>query len=117
MLEKIEELKQQFSQQLDSASSSPEAEAVQVRFLGRKGPIQALMKELRDVPAEERPQVGKWINDLKQFVSQHCTARLEELRASEETTQLAQEELDVTLPGRREMLGRRHLLSRPCAPA
>lgn len=111
MHQKIEHLKKDFDADLQAAVSSADLENIKVKYLGKKGPIQDLMKALKEVPAEERPAVGKVINDLKE----HMTLLVEETRprliAKEDTNRLQHETLDITLPGRRRYAGRKHVIN------
>jgi phenylalanyl-tRNA synthetase alpha chain len=107
----IEDLRQQFLQQLSQVKNTHDLEGVKVKFLGKKGPIQQLMQMLRDVAPDQRPVVGKQINDLKEFMTAECEQLGVELIAREEQQQLAQEALDITLPGRRRYSGNKHPLT------
>ncbi|KIA78062.1 hypothetical protein DB43_FA00080, partial [Parachlamydia acanthamoebae] len=57
----IESLRNEFNHELNTAHSSADLEQIKVKYLGKKGPLQNLMKSLRDVSPEERPEVGKQI--------------------------------------------------------
>ncbi len=96
---------------LEGASTTAAVEAVKVKYLGRKGPVQALMKELKDVPNEQRPQVGKDINDLRDSLESAFERALQRLRAGEMQSQLASEFIDISLPGRRGYQGRKHIVN------
>ncbi|MFI5344070.1 MAG: phenylalanine--tRNA ligase subunit alpha [Chlamydiales bacterium] len=98
-------------QDLEKVQTTADLEAVKVKYLGRKGPIQTFMKELKDIPQEERPHAGKWINDFKALITDHCEQREAQLILIEESRQLATEEIDVTLPGRNGFVGRKHPLT------
>jgi phenylalanyl-tRNA synthetase alpha chain len=111
MTDKISALRQEFRSQINEASASHELEALKVKYLGRKGPIQDLMKTLKDVPAEERPEYGKSINDLKLEISQEITDKLDSILLNEEEDRLTNETIDITLPGRRGFSGRKHILT------
>lgn len=111
MQEKIDQTRKLFQQDLTKVSSSNDLEALKVRFLGRKGPIQEFMKELKNVAEDLRPLMGKLINDLKIFIADEFAIREKELIAREETERLACEAIDVTLPGRKKMMGRKHPLT------
>jgi len=107
----IESLRQQFLADVKQATSTNGVEALKVKYLGKKGPVQDLMKDLRTVSPEERPQVGKNINDLKE----ELTARLEDLQqmflGHEENQRIQHEKIDITLPGRRHYPGRKHIIT------
>jgi phenylalanyl-tRNA synthetase alpha chain len=107
----IEELREQFLQQLAQVQTTHDLENLRVKFLGKKGPIQQLMQVLRDVTPAQRPLVGKQINDLKEFMTLQCDRLESELTSREEEQQLAHEKIDITLPGRRRSIGRKHPLT------
>jgi phenylalanyl-tRNA synthetase alpha chain len=104
----VEALRNEFSQELKAATSSADLEALRVKYLGRKGPIQDLMKTLKDVPAEKRPHVGKEINDLKELITEQLSNHQNIIHEKELASQLVEEKIDVSLPGRRPNCGRMH---------
>lgn len=106
----IGQLRSQFLQDLKGALTSQDLEAIKVRYLGKKGPIQALMQELKGVSSEERPHFGKLINDLKEELIAHCDNSLQRLKTEEQNLRFAREKIDPTLPGRKSPLGRIHPL-------
>ncbi|MCE5315920.1 MAG: phenylalanine--tRNA ligase subunit alpha [Parachlamydia sp.] len=110
-MNEIESLRHQFHQELAEARNSSDLEALKVRFMGKKGPVQKLMQGLKDVPPEQRPEHGKWINDLKEELSRRISEAHEALILEEEGKRLSKEMLDVTLPGRRGFPGRKHLIT------
>jgi phenylalanyl-tRNA synthetase alpha chain len=85
-------------------------EAVRVKWLGRKGALTTVVRGLRDVPPEERPAVGALVNDAKAAVEAACTAAAERLAQDGLRRRLAEERLDVTLPGRERPRGHAHPL-------
>lgn len=112
MEERIIALRQSFQQDLAHASSKKDLELLQGKYLGKKGPIQELMQELRSVSASDRPHFGKKINDLKEECTRICTEALEGFHLKELAERLENETIDVTLPGRRRFLGRVHPITR-----
>ena len=111
MQETIQSLRQQFTNEISAVSSSADLEALKVKYLGKKGPLQQLMKMLKEVSAEDRPQVGKEINDLKEELTASITTKEDALISSEENHRLAHEKIDVTLPGKQRFSGRKHLIT------
>jgi phenylalanyl-tRNA synthetase alpha chain len=85
---------------------------VRVKYLGKKGQFTAELKALGTLPADERPRVGKEINEAKQALTASLDARRADLEARKLEAELAAEALDVTLPGRGHPMGRRHPVSR-----
>ncbi len=111
MKETLDALTSEIEGELSKASSLKELEALRVRFLGKKGPIQALMQDLRTCEPSDRPAMGKAINDLKVEVTGRLDALQEALLIEEESSRLEQETIDITLPGRKPPLGRKHPIS------
>ena len=106
--EVINSLRHAFDQELKLCLEVQDLEAIRLRYLGKKGLIQDQLKNLRDVPEAEKPQVGKLLNDLKREIE----ARLEEALTAcsnfEQNERLSRENIDITLPGRRVKLGSKH---------
>lgn len=109
--EEIIKLEKMFEEEIKPLTSSKEVEQLKVKFLGKKGPIQALMGSLKDCSAEERPLVGKWINDLKQTIAERIENTLGHLAKEEQHQKLLDEKEDMTLPGRKQHLGAAHPIS------
>lgn len=107
----VHSLRREFQGDLQKIQSAREVEQLKVKYLGKKGPIQALMLGLRDTSSEERPRLGKMINDLKEECSQLCEQALAACIHAERAQQLSTEKIDITLPGRRRSLGIKHPLN------
>ena len=106
--EKIKQLRQEFLGELEAASSSKDLENIKVKYLGKKGPVQALMIELKNCSSEERPVLGKQINDLKEEFIALIEENLSRMKSREMQERLVEEAIDPTMPGRRRYLGRVH---------
>ena len=106
--ETIGQLRIDFLKDLNAVSLANDLEQLKVKYLGRKGPIQALMLELKNCPVEDRPHLGKLINDLKEELVSHCENSLARLKDHEMQIRFEQEQLDGTLPGRTRYMGRLH---------
>ncbi|CCB89266.1 phenylalanine--tRNA ligase subunit alpha [Simkania negevensis] len=111
MQDKIRDLKEAFKKEVDLAQHTKELEDLRVKYLGKKSPVQTLMKSLRDVAPEERPQVGQQINSLKHEMTTVIDLKFKNVRRQELKERLTQEKVDVTLPGRRRFPGRKHPLT------
>jgi phenylalanyl-tRNA synthetase alpha chain len=107
----IHEIRSRFQSDLGQARTTADVEELRVRYLGRKGPVQDLMKELKGVSNEERPAVGKAINDLKVELTARCDEAMARFSQGELTERLKRETLDITLPGRRQRRGTKHIVN------
>ncbi|PJD95356.1 MAG: phenylalanine--tRNA ligase subunit alpha [Parachlamydia sp.] len=107
----IDSLRDEFANELRSARSTTDLEHIKVKYLGKKGPLQNLMKSLRDVAPEHRPEVGKLINILKEEIESALEGMQTQLISIEEHDQLQKEIIDITLPGRKKFAGRKHIIT------
>ncbi len=112
MLAELERLYQQALSELDAVTDAQALQAWRVRHLGRKAPLMQAFGRMREVPAEERPRVGRRINELRDALQQAYEAKAEALRQAELARALQEERLDVTLPGRPRPYGRLHPTTR-----
>lgn len=108
MHETIESIRKQFLLELETAQQVSDLEEIKVKYLGKKGPIQQLMVALRDVSQDQRPELGKKINTLKEELTLSVDGKLAELARTEQNIRLSQENIDITIPGRRRHSGRKH---------
>ena len=103
MIETINKLRQDFDSRLESISDPNQLEQVRIDFLGKKGQLQSLMKELRNASPEDKPKLGKYINILKQHVEQEINNKGAGLDSK--TSNKSETTFDTTLPGRKELIG------------
>lgn len=108
LINQINEIRHNFLKDLQQAKTSKEIEDLKVKYLGKKGHIQSLMQLLKDATPDERPALGKLINEIKQDVSSHLDSHLQKLNSQEENIKLQGEHIDITLPGRKTYWGRFH---------
>ncbi|MBA3602352.1 MAG: phenylalanine--tRNA ligase subunit alpha [Parachlamydiaceae bacterium] len=108
MDQNIRFLRDNFSKELQAAKTCQDLENMRVRYLGKKGPVQELMKELKSATPEMRRDLGKEINDLKEELTKSLEDAAKTVADQELEVQLAAEVLDVSLPGRRYFAGRKH---------
>ena len=99
MSDHIEEIRKEAAEAIGAASTTAELEELRVRYLGRKADLTQILRGIADLPAEERGPVGKSGNEARQELESLLEARSAELDASELGTRLAEDAIDVTLPG------------------
>ncbi len=98
--------------QVEQAEDLAALDQVRVGYLGKKGRLTEQLKSLGKLPAEERPQAGQAINQAKQALQGLIDARREALERQRLNTRLAEERIDVTLPGRGQQTGGLHPVTR-----
>jgi len=111
MQEKINQVVQKALKELDNVKDMNQLMQLKSQFLGKKSAFNDFMKELKNLPREEKPKVGQMINAAKQEISQKIQdikTTIEEKKIQE---QLKKETIDVTLPGLNFPVGRKHILT------
>ena len=111
MKEKMDKLKAEALALIENAKTSAELNDVRVKYLGKFGEISALMRDMAGVPKEERPVIGKLVNEVRFAVEESLTAKTELLKEEEKNARLKAEEIDVTLPSNGQKLGTLHPLT------
>ncbi|MEJ2634148.1 MAG: phenylalanine--tRNA ligase subunit alpha [Calditrichia bacterium] len=106
MEDKTSKIRQDFLKDLETVKKADDFENIRVKYLGKKGLVQDLFKQMKDIEPSERPQFGKQINEIKNFIE----GRLEELKPAF-TAKKKKIKVDTTLPGRRPPVGRKHPLT------
>jgi len=108
MKEKLEAMLTVAKQALADAADETALQDIRVRFLGKKGELTAIMKGMGALSAEERPVVGAVANRVKDDISEAFEQRLAIVKQQAIAQKLANEKIDVTLPGRRGLAGSKH---------
>ena len=107
----IDELAKQAAESLGQVSSKETLASFWQEYLSKNGKIPALMKNLRTVAPEERPAMGKIINELKQKVQADYDAAAETVKQAELAARNAAETVDITLPAKTRPVGGLHPLT------
>ena len=107
-MEQIKDLLAQACSAVDAATSVSELEQVRVEYLGKKGPLTALLKGLGKLSAQERPAAGARINEAKQTVAERINQQRRDLETAALAIKLASEKIDISQPGRGQHLGSLH---------
>lgn len=108
MENQINKLLEEAKSALDSAESLKALDEIRVKYLGKKGQVTALLKNLGTLPAEERPAAGQWVNQARKSIETFLSERKGTVEAQERDKALQSEVLDISLPGVRVSSGHRH---------
>lgn len=107
-INRIEDLREEALQMAQFAADETALQAVRLYYLGRKGEIPRLLKQLGSLPPDQRPAVGRALNRLKEELSELIAERAEELKRVGRRTRF----FDYTLPGEWRGLGTTHPISK-----
>jgi phenylalanyl-tRNA synthetase alpha chain len=111
-MQSLENIKAEAVVAIEAASDIAALEELRVSYLGKKGALTGLLKNLGQLSAEERPKAGAEINAVKQQLNEQLNTRKASLQGAALAAQLAEEAIDVTLPGRRAETGSLHPITR-----
>ncbi|WP_339338869.1 phenylalanine--tRNA ligase subunit alpha [uncultured Oceanicoccus sp.] len=111
-MENLESLANAAREAIASATDVAALDTVRVEYLGKKGSITGLLKGLGKLSAEERPAAGAEINRIKQSLQALIGERKESLEGAAVAAKLANETIDISLPGRGETVGGLHPVTR-----
>jgi len=111
VLDELERLQKEVVISISQASTEQDISEIRVRFLGRKGSLTQLLKRLVTLPEGDRREIGKRANEVKEDLEKKIEGTLLPIRERERREALEREKIDVTLPGRRILVGRRHPLT------
>lgn len=108
MQEQLNQIKAEFQNEISNADSSKSLEQIRIKYLSRNGIVTLLFDKLKEVPKENKRELGKSLNDLREFVT-----NLFESKKNEIETQSSglTSEIDLTLPGNTIKLGSKHILN------
>jgi phenylalanyl-tRNA synthetase alpha chain len=113
MLERIEEIGKEASAAIEAAAVTAELEELRVRHLGRKAELTAILRGIAELPGAERGRVGAAANRTRQELEALLERRAGALDVAELETSLAEDRIDVTLPGApQHPAGHLHLITR-----
>ncbi len=108
MKEKLEAIKAEALAKIESANDLDALNEIKVAVLGKKGELTAVLKSMKDVPAEERPMVGQMVNDARTAIEEKLEEKKTSIARLLRTEKMKRETIDVTLPGKKNLRGHRH---------
>ncbi len=111
MKEQLEKILQNATKELEGISDLKAMEDLRIRFLGKKGELTAILKQMGGLSPEERPVMGQLANSVRSRIEQTIAEKTERLRKEAAAAKLAAEKIDVTLPGKEMPIGRAHPLN------
>lgn len=108
MKEKLEAIKAEALAKINEAKDLDALNDIKVAILGKKGELTAVLKGMKDVPAEERPMVGQMVNEARSAIEEKLEEEKTKIARLLRTEKMKRETIDVTLPGKKNMRGHRH---------
>ncbi len=111
MKQQLEEIRESAKSQLSKAASLAELDTLRVKYLGKKGELTAILKQMGKLSAEERPIIGQLANEIRADLEASIAESVEDIKQKLLEQKLKSEKIDVTLPAKKQALGHKHPLS------
>ncbi len=111
MKAKLEEIKNASLQAIESVAEAADLEALRIRYLGKKGELTAVLKQMGSLSPEERPAVGQLANEIRARIEASISEKAALLKEAMLEKKLEAEAVDVTIPGKKPAVGHRHPMS------
>ena len=105
---KLMEIKDSLAKQLETATDLRSLDDVRVAFLGKKGILTEILKGMGKLTPEERPIIGQLANETREFIESRLDDRKKALSTAAVEKQIKEETIDVTVPGKKREMGRKH---------
>jgi phenylalanyl-tRNA synthetase alpha chain len=110
MKEKLEAIKVAALEELKGAAIKTELENIRVKYLGKKGELTQILRGMGQLSNEERPIVGKIANEVREDIEALITKASDLLKNNEKEMKLKSEVIDISMPGKKQTVGKRHPL-------
>ncbi len=110
MQEQLKNIENIALEELKLAKDSVAIENIRVKYLGKKGELTTILRSMGGLSKEERPVMGKLVNEVKATLEAKLEEVLTEIKVKEKNEKLANEVIDISIPGTKNLIGKRHPL-------
>ena len=111
MKQELENIKAEALKKITGVEDRTELDALRVKYLGKKGDLTAILKQMGKLSAEERPAMGQLANEIRSNIENLIAQTDEKIKKFETEKKLEKETIDVTIPGTKNVIGHKHPLS------
>lgn len=111
MREQLQKIKSDFLQEIKSVSDKLSLENVRLKYLGKKGELTSILKQMGKLSSEERPLMGKLANEVREEIEKNIESFVNKMKEQELEEKLKSEFIDVTMPVKPKFTGSMHPLS------
>jgi len=109
-MDPIQQLEHEATAEVLGAGTTSELRELEIKFLGKNGSYTGLLRQIGQLPPEEKPTFGAKVNEAKQRLQALIDGRTQSLKSEERAAQFEAERIDVTMPGRDQRMGFEHVL-------
>ncbi|MGM9645118.1 MAG: phenylalanine--tRNA ligase subunit alpha [Eubacteriales bacterium] len=109
MEEILKKIREEALSALDAENCN--VEEIRIKYLGKKGELTSVLRSMGQLSAEERPRMGQLANEVRATIEEKIAALAEKQKAKALSEALEKEKIDITVPGRKQKLGKLHPLT------
>ena len=102
MKEQLEKIKVSALDEISSAADLKAIDDIRVKYLGKKGELTAILKQMGSLSPEERPKMGQLVNTVKAELEEVISSTVEKLKAAATEAKLLEETVDITMPSKKQ---------------
>lgn len=111
MKEQLLKIKSDFNAEVADVSTLKNLDEIRVKYLGKKGLLTSILKQMGALNAEERPIMGQLANEVREFITDSIENKGADLKSKDLNQRLENEKIDVTMPGKQYSMGHKHPLN------
>lgn len=108
MREQLEQIKNEALKEIVGAEDSKSLDEIRIKYLGKKGLLTGILRGMGGLSPEERPLIGKLANDVREEIENAMESAANRLKSGERNRRLAEELIDITMPGKASKIGGLH---------
>lgn len=112
MKEQLQSMKSKAIDEISTSMDLKSLDEIRVAYLGKKGELTKISKGMKDLTKEERPVVGKLVNEVRTEIETTLANKLEELKLKKKMMKLESEKIDVTMPSKNIIVGKKHPITK-----
>ena len=105
MKTELEEIRKAAKKALDSFDTKEQIEEARIKYLGKKGELTSILKQMGKLSAEERPVIGQLANEIRADIEKKIAEKSAQIKEAELKHRLENEAIDVTMPGKEPEIG------------
>ncbi|WP_368489952.1 phenylalanine--tRNA ligase subunit alpha [Clostridium sp. BJN0013] len=110
MKEKLKQIKENAFKELQNKGKDLDIESIRIKYLGKKGELTRILRGMKELSKEERPIIGKLANEIRASLENAIEEASQKIKSGERESRLKNETIDITMPGIKQSIGRRHPL-------
>lgn len=112
MKEQLKNLRKIAEEKIREAKNMEEVENLRIEFLGKKGELTQILKDMGKLSDEERPVMGKLGNEVREMITESIREKKDSIKEKILSMKLESEKIDVTMPGTQVQIGKEHIISK-----